>query len=265
MTSSNEQKSTSAISKREQLRIFYSTINQVAKPGDVVFFISEKPYPVRSKLSRIYRKWQGLADSDTTVWHTAILVNPKKESRGAQWRPRIVHATTKGVEEIHIPPSYFTNVRDDPAGEATQKGCIEIIQSPQITDHQRHEIVRYAKAQLGKSFAEFGWPHDILTYALGLPARKLAPGKVSCHGLAFFAYKNIGFSFPHQLGNAPFFNLAKYIGYPLGHPPHEVDLNRLYLRDHHLYRDPRFESILAISEDEETKQITVTQNPGKHL
>ena len=258
--------STSAASKREQLGVFYSIINQVAKPGDVVFFISEKPNTIRSGLSRMYRKWQGLSDSDTTIWHTTILVEPKKESNGAQWRPYIIHArAARGVEEIHIPPSYFTNIRDDPAGGATQRGRIEIIQSPQITDDQRREIVRYAKAQLGKPYADLGWRHDILTYALGLPARKLAPGSVSCHGLAFYAYGNIGFSFPHQLGNAPFFNIARYTGHPLWHPPHEVNLDRLYLRDHHLYRDSRFDSVLSISEDDETRQIRVIHNPGKFL
>ena len=125
-------------------------------------------------------------------------------------------------------------------------------------------FVKYVQAQLGKPFAELGWRHDFLTYALGLSPRRLAPDRVSCHGLAFCAYKNVGFHFPHQLGNAPFFNLARYTGHPLGHPPNEVDLRRLYLRDHHLYRDPRFESILAISEDDETRQIIALQNPGKY-
>ena len=256
-------KSTLASSKREQLQTFHDIINEVAKPGDIVFFISEKLNTTQSRLSRLYRSWQGLAADDNKIWHTAILVNPKKERKGARWRSHIIHAITKGVEAIHIPPSYFTSVREDPSGEAIQKGRIEIIQNAGLTDAQRREIVKYAEAQLGKPFAHLGWRHDILTYALGLSPRKLDPDKVSCHGLAFLAYENVGFSFAHQLGAAPFFNVAKYTGHPLGHPSNKVDLNRLYLRDHHLYSDPRFESILAISQDDKTRQIITVQNPGK--
>ena len=251
-------------SKRKQLQTFYNTINHLAKPGDVVFFISERRERIRSALTRLYRKWQGLSDRDLTIWHTAVLVEPRKESKGAQWRPHIVHANRKGVEEIHIPPSYFKSIRDDPDGEPLQKGRIEIVQCADLTDEQRREIVRYAQSQLGKSFAELGWRHDILTYALGLPSRRLPKGKVSCHGLAFFAYQCVGFLFPHQLAHAPFFNLARFTGRPLGHPRHAVNLDRLYLRDHHLYRDPRFENILSIFEEEETREITLIQNPGKH-
>jgi hypothetical protein len=251
-------------SKRKLLQTFYNTINRVAIPGDIVFFISERQKAIRSPLTRLYRRWQGLADHDETIWHTAILVEPKKESKGAHLRPQIVHATRKGVEEIHIPPSFFRSIRDDPDGEPSQKGRIEIIQCSKLTALQREEIVRYAKTQLGKPFAELGWRYDILTYALGLPSRRLPPNHVSCHGLAFLAYGKVGFRFPHQLKHAPFFNLAKVIGYPLGHPAHEVDLQRLYLRDHHLYRDSRFVNILRVFEDDKTRQITLIQNPPKH-
>src|SRR5262245_2248059 len=129
-TSVISKESAAVFSKREQLKTFYNTINQVARPGDIVFFVSEKLNTTHSTLNRLYRRWQGLADNDTTVWHTAILVDPKKERKGAQWRPHIIHAIAKGVEEIHIPPSYFTSVREDPKGEAVQKGRIEIIQNP---------------------------------------------------------------------------------------------------------------------------------------
>jgi hypothetical protein len=252
-----------APSKRKQLQRFYTTINNVARPGDVVFFISERLKAIHSPLARLYRKWQGLADHDISTWHTAILVEPKKESKGAQTRPHIIHATKKGVEEIHIPPSFFRSIRDDPDGEPLQKGRIEIVQCPDLTARQREKIVRYAHAQLGKPFAELGWRHDILTYALGLPSRRLHPHKVSCHGLAFLAYGKVGFRFPHQLKHAPFFNLARYIGHPLGHPAHEVDLQKLYLRDHHLYRDPRFVNVLRIFEDDETREIALLHNPLK--
>ena len=250
-------------SKRRMLQQFYTTINNVAKPGDVVFFISERKTAIHSPLTRLYRRWQGLADHDISMWHTAILVEPKKESRGAHVRPHIIHATKKGVEEIHIPPSFFKSIRDDPEGEPLQKSRIEIIQCPDLTSLQRQEIVRYAITQIGKPFAELGWRHDILTYALGLPSRRLHPDRVSCHGLAFLAYQVVGFQFPHRLKHAPFFNLARIFGRPLGHPFHEVNLQRLYLRDHHLYYDSRFKNILRIFEDEETRQITLLHSPDK--
>lgn len=250
-------------SKRKLLQRFYTTINNVARPGDVVFFISERQAVSHSPMTRLYRRWQGLADNDISMWHTAILVEPKKESRGAHVRPHIIHATKKGVEEIHIPPSFFKSIRDDPEGESLQKGRIEIIQCPDLTAPERKEIVRYACSQLGKPFAELGWRHDILTYAFGLPSGRLHPQRVSCHGLAFLAYQVVGFGFPHQLKHAPFFNLSRVLGRPLGHPYHEVNLQRLYLRDHHLYRDPRFKNILRIYEDEETRQITLLEHPEK--
>ncbi len=252
-----------ASSKRRILQRFYTTINNVARPGDVVFFISERRTTIHSPLTRLYRRWQGLADQDNSMWHTAILVEPKKESRGAQMRPHIIHATKKGVEEIHIPPSFFKSIRDDPDGEPVQKSRIEIIQCSELSALQRRQIIGYACAQLGKPFAELGWRHDILTYAFGLPSRRLHPNRVSCHGLAFLAYQVAGFGFPHQLKHAPFFNLAGVLGHPLGHPSDEVDLRRLYLRDHHLYRDPRFKDILRIFEDEQTGQITLLHNPEK--
>jgi hypothetical protein len=42
-----------------------------------------------------------------------------------------------------------------------------------------------------------------------------------------------------------------------------VNVQRLYLRDHHLYFDPRFTNILRIFEDEQTRQTTLVQNPAK--
>lgn len=252
-----------ATSKREYWKSFYDTINLVAKPGDIVFFISERIHQSFSPLRRLYRKWQGLNENDNKIWHTAILVEPKKERKGAQWRPHIIHAMSRGVEEIFIPPSYFSSVRDDPSGEPIQNGRIEIVQNPGLSGVQRQAIVKYAQAQLGKPFAELGWRYDIWTYAFGVSPRKIDPQKVSCHGLAFSAYKNVGFSFPHQLNHAPFFNLAKYLGHPLGQPPNEVDVTRLYLRDHHLYLDPRLDCMLAIFEDETTRQTRLIQNPGK--
>lgn len=249
-------------SKRELYRTFYNIINQIARPGDVVFFISEPRNKRHFLGSRLYRKWQGL--DDKTAWHTAVLVDPKKESKGAHWLPRIIHAIRKGVEEIYLPRSYFTSVREDPEGVSIQNARIEILQHRELTNSQRSDIVDYVRTQLGKPFANLGWRHDFLTYAFGLSPGRIDHRKVSCHGLAFAAYKKVGFSFPHQLKSTPFFNLAKYLGHPIGHPPDEVDINRLYLRDHHLYRDTRFESVLAIFEDEDTKEIKVIHNPGKN-
>ena len=251
-------------SKRKQLKPIYNKVNEVASPGDVVFFVSDRTKNTSfSILRRIYRRWQGFADEDNTVWHTSIYTGSKKDSRGSQIRPYIIHAIRGGVEEIHLPPSYFHSTRMD-TGEIVRNGHIEVVQNPDLTPAQRSEIVEFVRNHLGKPFNDLDWRHDILTYALGLPAVQLDPGKVSCHGLAFDAYEKIGFSFSHQLRYAPVFNIGKYLGHPLGDPPRRANLRRLYLHDHHLYRDPRFMCILSIFEDNQDREIRTVENPGKY-
>jgi hypothetical protein len=141
---------------------------------------------------------------------------------------------------------------------------LEVLRYDGLTEHQRDRIVTYCRGQLGKPFAELGWRYDVLTYAFGVPSALQDPEKASCHGLAFQAYEQAGIFFPHQLAGTPIFNLARYLGRPLGHPADRADSRRLYLRDHHLYRDNRFTSVLAAFDDPETGDLQVTENPGKY-
>lgn len=92
---------------------------------------------------------------------------------------------------------------------------IEILQDPTLTQEQRQAILDYTYGELGKSYMHLGSSHDILTYALGIPSRRLGYEKVSFHGLAFLAYAQAGYQFRHQLQNVTFFNHGKYIGHSL--------------------------------------------------
>lgn len=254
----------SSESKRSALKRVYEHINDVTAPGDVVFFVSRKPEnPNLSLLRKLYRRWQGFADEDRTNWHTTMFTEARKEKRGAQKRPYILHAIQGGVEEIHIPPSFFTSERTE-AGDIAQHGRIEIIQNPDLSPGDREGLLLYAREQLGKPFADLDWRQDILTYAFGLPARPLNPEKASCHGLVFNAYDHIGFSFSHQLKDAPVFNPGRHLGHPLGEDPQRANVKRLYLHDHHLYRDPRFICVLSIFEDPESGEVRTAENPGKY-
>ena len=137
-------------SKRAEWRRVYDCFSDIARPGDVVFFISERPKDLRfSMLRRLYRKWQGFAEDDTSRWHTAMYTGSRKESRGSATRPYFIHAIERGVEEIHIPPSYFTNERSD-SGEMVQGGRIEVSKDPRMTPEQRVEITACIRERLGQ-------------------------------------------------------------------------------------------------------------------
>lgn len=251
-------------SKRQRLKRIYEAVNDVSEPGDVVFLVSERPEQHSlATLKQLYRRWQGFADEDNTQWHTAMHSKSEKESRGSTVRPYIIHSDMDGVEEIYIPPEYFTSERSV-EGEVLERGRIEIIKSPEVSPDERKELVAFMRDQLDKPFAGLDWKHDVLTYAFGLPAGKLDPEKASCHGIVFDAYAHIGFTFAHHLEDAPFFNIGRHLGHPLGEDPHKVDLSRLYLRDHHLYRDPRFLCVLSVFEDDGTGEIKITEHPGKY-
>jgi hypothetical protein len=251
-------------SKRQRRNLLYDRVIRYATPGDVVFFVSDrKEATAFSPLSRIYRRWLGFSFSDTTLWHTALYTGPVKETGSSTIRPHIIHAHTGGVEEEHLRPSLFTSVRSE-KGAVEQSVRIEIMHNPGLTLAQRTTIVEYCRSQLGKPFDDRGWRHDFLTYTFGLPSRRQDPNKASCHGMVYLAYEKAGVTFPHQLASVPIFNLARYLGHPLGHPAACADPSRLYLRDHHLYRDPRFRTVLALFDDTETGEPIVALNPGKY-
>ncbi len=251
-------------SKRAEWRRVYDCFNDIARPGDVVFFISERPKGLSfSGLRRLYRQWQGFAGDDPSRWHTAMYTESRKESKGSATRPYFIHAVERGVEEKHIPPSYFTIERSE-NGEMVQGGRIELIKDPCMTPEQRVEIVDYIRERLDQPFAFLDWKQDILTWAFGLPARKIDPNEASCHGMVFDAYEHVGYCFQNQLDTASWFNIGRHLGHPLGGTREKADLTRLHLHDHHLYRDPRFICALSIYEDQASGEIKVAVNPGKY-
>lgn len=251
------------LSKRKTLGALYDQINDTATPGDVLFFISKLSPPEQLSFKRlVYRNWVGFDPLDQTTWHTAIYVGPVKESRGRQFRPHVVHSIVTGTKEIHVPPEYFVPTEDKPG--VIQRGRIEILHNPDVDTQSREQIVTYVRNKIGMpSDNEQGWRQDWRTYVLGLLGAAQDQTKISCHGLAFNAYDHIGLTFPHQLESAP--NLfGRVLGHPVGHPAHHVDLAYNYLRDHHLYRDPRFFVALAVIGGECLREARVQLNPGKY-
>lgn len=251
-------------SKRLIRGAVYRAAVRVAEPGDIIFLITgTEGKPPLSWLNRLYRSWQGVVAEDTAFWHTAIYTGAVKERRGRLLVPKMIHAHRVGVTEEHIPPSFFTSERDGDARVVTD-ARLEIVRYEGLTSRQRESIVRYCRGQLGKPFADRTWRDDVLTYAFGLPARRRVDARVSCHGLAFEAYEQAGIAFPHHLQSAPFFNLAHVLGHPLGQGANRASSQRLYLRDHHLYRDNRFTCIFAAFDDPVTGELLAVENPGKY-
>jgi len=254
---------TETISERQYLRRIYEPFMDTAVPGDVTFYISNTCQPPPSLKTRIYRLWLGLEADDYSIWHTAVYVGAKK-SEGGQARPYIVHSTAKSntVEE-HLKPSFFSFKPRQ--GQPLLQCRTEVLHFPDISTAQRKKIVEYCRSQVGKKFDGDGWQLDIATYALGIRSRPRHANRVSCHGLAFKAYGLIGLSFPHpRLPYAPYL-LGRILGHPLGHPADHVDLRYNYLRDHHLYNDPRGEISLAlVGNGPKLRDVEVKLNPGRY-
>ncbi len=250
------------MSKRRYLKIIYEAILTAASPGDVIFFITNTPTrPIKSRFSRLYREWQGIIPEDTSKWHTSIYVGPKKETKGAQYRPYIVHSHSVGTTEEFIPPTFFTAKQLE--GQEFQQCRIEILHNPSISKENRKQIVNYSLLQVGKPFDGDGWFRDWVTYSLGVRSKIRNPKQVSCHGLAYDAYELVGLLFQHQLQNAPDL-IGRIFGRPVGHPKDHVNLRYNYLRDHHLYRDERFIPVLSVFGGPNVKDIKTKQNPGKY-
>ncbi len=254
---------TSQLSERQSLQRLYEPIMQSARPGDVLFFISDTTKPACGNyLSRVYRGWLGFNWNDASNWHTTLYVGAKKESKGGKYRPYIIHSHQAGTTENLVPPGFMLSKRQN--GQ-TQSGRIEILQNPNLDDGQRENIVQYCRTQLGKPFDDDErWSRNLVTYVLGLKSLPRDSAKVSCHGLAFEAYARAGLSFPHQLSTAPNL-LGRLFGHPLGHPPDRVDLRSNYLRDHQLYQNPLFEVVLALSGGGHSiRETKIERYPGKY-
>ncbi len=250
------------MSRRQKLKIPYEAIMEVARPGDIVFLISDAGRLKHNTwFHREYRRWLGFDALDTTFWHTSVYVGPRKESKGAAFRPYIVHAIPKGTVETYVPPEYFRNTVEN---EILQHNRLEIIQSTALEPAAREKIVAYCREKLGKPFDnDERWYRNIATLLLGIRSLPMDPGRVSCHGLAFEAYQLVGMRFAHQLAQAP--NLwGRMFGHPLGHPKDAVNLRSNYLRDHYLYRDARFSCAIAIADTGSDESLAITLNPPKY-
>jgi hypothetical protein len=251
-------------SKSSIRHTIYNAIAEIARPGDVCFFITEDPdcYQKISWSERMYRKWMGFADGDISVWHLGILSKFEKKPKSSQVRPYIIHATEEeGVFEQHIFPEYFTS-KDMGQGSAVSRTIMEIVRNDSLTDQHNEQLVDFCRLQIGKPF-----PKSIrgegLTYIFGLPNLFVPPGQYSCHSLVYAAFDRVGVNFPHHLEAAPFFNLGKYLGHPLGHRREKVNPKYPYLRDHHLYQDPRFKSILTLTYAQYSQEIFISRYPPK--
>jgi hypothetical protein len=248
-------------SNRSCLRQIYGEILDNAMPGDILFFISDTQKPPNSIGSRIYRSWLGINSRDTADWHTSLYVGSKKDSSGAGYRPLIVHSNKDGTVETWVSPKYFTSEEEELKAVKTTR--IEIIQNPDLTLSDREQIVQYVRSQVGKLHDGDGWRQDAMTYLLGIRSKLRNPEYVSCHGLALLAYGLIGINFPHSLQSAPNI-VGRFIGHPLGHPKDHVDLKYNYLRDHHIYRDSRFNVTIAVEGNPLLSEVKTVTNPGKY-
>jgi hypothetical protein len=184
----------------------------------------------------------------------------KKQPKHKIIRPYFIRSTNKrGVYEEHLQPNIFSSEEEDQIPGS--KTLLEIVRDYDISDVDSANAVTFARNAIGKPFPNtIRW--EALTHAIGLPNIFRNPDEYACHWLVYDALASIGVYFPHNLEYAPFFNIAKLIGHPLGHPKDRVDPSRPYLRDHHLYRDPRFVPILSIEANATNPIVTI--NPGKY-
>lgn len=253
------------VSKSAIRRAIYKAVTAVAQPGDVCFFVTEDPecYRQLSRVERMYRKWMGFAQDDISIWHLGILSKFEKKPKSSQIRPYIIHSIEqKGVIEQHVSPEYFTS-RKMTQGEDTRITVMEVLRYEGITHEQSNRLVEFCRQQIGKPFPK-SIRGESLTYILGLPNFLTPPNEYSCHSLVYAAFDHIGIDFPHHLEAAPFFNIGKYLGHPLKHERQKVNPNYPYLRDHCIYKDHRFTSIISLTWDQCTNEILISEKPNKY-
>jgi hypothetical protein len=251
-------------SKSSIRHTIYDAVGEIARLGDVCFFITEDPefYRKISRYERIYRKWMGFAKGDISIWHLGILSKFEKKPKSSQVRPYIIHSTEEeGVFEQHIFPEYFTS-QNIGGGSAFGRTIMEIVRYDSLTVEQNEQLVDFCRQQIGKPFPK-SLRGESLTYILGLPNLFEPPEQYSCHTLVYAAFDRVGVNFPHHLEASPFFNVGKYLGRPLWHKREKVNIKYPYLRDHHLYKDPRFKSIMTLTYDQCSEEIFIQRYPQK--
>jgi hypothetical protein len=231
------------LSNRARLQLVYQKIIDTVPLGALMFLITNNGVlHNNSWMSRLFRMWQGFDPNDTSNWHTAIYVGAEKERNGGRWRPQMIHAHQDGTTKNTIPREYFN---DTDEGERTKSNRLEFLIDPSHTSDHRGKIVDFAISKVGLPFdGDPGWKREWRTYLLGIRSRPIAKAEISCHGLAYEAYALNGRKYAHHLEHAPN-ALGRIFGHPIGHPADYVDQEYLYLRDHHLYRNPQFKVVLA--------------------
>ncbi len=251
-------------SENEIRKKIYDEIYSIAQPGDICFFITEDIdlYKQRSAYEKLYRKWMGIDKNDISIWHMGILSKFKKNPRNAQMRPYFIHSTKeKGVFEQHISPGYFSSKNITDKAHLCQT-IMEVYRYKNICTEDRQTLIDFCENQIGKPFPK-STRTDSLTYLLGWSNIFPDYNSFSCNSLIITAFQQIGVEFADRLESAPFFNLAKYIGHPLfnNHPSGRFSS---YLRDHHIYQDPRMIPILSITYEQCENNIIFTRNPQKY-
>ena len=252
-------------SKSSIRHFIYDAVFDTARPGDVCFFITEdlECYKRLTRFQKLNRQWVGFAKDDISILHLGILSKFEKKPKSSQIRPYLVHSTReKGVIEEHIAPEYFTSMNIE-EGVTVSRTIMEIVRYEELSEKQNNDLVEFCRKQIGKSFPK-SIIGESLTYWLGLPNFFNNQKTFSCHSLVFAAFGFIGVNFPHHLENTPICNLARYLGHPIQHNKTSVNQKYAYLRDQHLYRDPRFRSIVSITYDQKLDEIHLTENPMKY-
>jgi len=253
------------VSKSSIRHAIYDVLVDLAHPGDVCFFITEN-YNCYNNLTRFQktnRKWVGFSKNDISILHLGILSKFEKKPKSSQIRPYMIHSTKeKGVIEEHIQPEYFTSENIE-LGTTVCRTIMEILRYQDLSNEQNKNLVEFCRKQIGKPFPK-SITGESLTYWFGLPNFFNNQSTFSCHSLVFSAFASIGVNFPHHLEHSPIFNLARYIGHPIKHHKDSVNPNFAYLRDQHLYRDPRFIGIVSITYDEKSHEIHFIENPLKY-
>ena len=245
---------------------FYEAVRKIAHPGDLCFFICDGTNPLNysygwSLLRRVLRRWRGFADVDNTLWHVGIISKFKKQKSHSQIRPYIIHSI-KEVKEQHISPKWIF-AESDATGKPQKRILMAILRFAGINSEKCEDLVAFCRNRIGKPFPKLFRAED-LTYTLGLPNFLRKPDEYACHWLIYDAFESIGLSFPHQVATFPLFNIARHLGHPLGHSKDKVNPRFPYLRDHHLYRDARFQCLLLVYVDLPTGDMHISENPGKY-
>jgi hypothetical protein len=262
------------ISRQRKINEIFLGITGIAEPGDVIFGITHYPNSVingrvnskisgnnfRDRMMRLWKPWAGFDREDSDAWHVGIYLMGKKRKHHTRRNIWILHSVhIKGVTVQHLTPRSFSNKNKDGMSR------VEILECKGINEEQRGEIVRFSNSKIGSEFDSARMRNAILTNAFGLPNVFHDQKKFSCQQLAIAAYATAGIHIPHPYKAFPIFNIARYLGHPLGHPKDRVDPMYPYLMDHHIYRDPRFVLKAAVYQDPTTDEIILqTENLKKY-